>query len=98
MIGSITALYENGVLRPLTPLKLRERQTVRIQILEAEPVLDKSEVAIRNLVAEGVLTLPAGHSNITTLSESERRALADRLGCAAGQPLSEMILEERGEL
>jgi len=97
MTESITALYENGVLRPLRPLKLRERQTVRIQILEAEPSQDKTETAIRNLVAEGVLTLPIGYSDIPTPSEAERRALADRLGSAPGKPLSQIILDERGE-
>src|ERR671932_820579 len=29
----ITAIYENGVLRPLSPLPLQEHQTVRIQVL-----------------------------------------------------------------
>jgi predicted DNA-binding antitoxin AbrB/MazE fold protein len=29
----ITAIYENGVLRPLKPLPLQEQQTVRIQVL-----------------------------------------------------------------
>ncbi|MBN2004422.1 MAG: antitoxin family protein [Anaerolineae bacterium] len=98
MTESITALYENGVLRPLTPLKLRERQTVRIQILDAEPTLERNEAAIRNLVVEGVLTLPPGRSDLTPPSDSERLALADRLGYAPGKPLSEIVLEERGEL
>ena len=29
----ITAVYERGALRPLTPLKLREHQRVRIQVV-----------------------------------------------------------------
>ena len=33
MTEIITAVYENGVLRPLSPLSLREHQTVRIQVL-----------------------------------------------------------------
>ena len=30
MIETVTAIYEKGILRPLQPLNLRERQTVRI--------------------------------------------------------------------
>ena len=59
----VTAVYENGLLRPLTPLKLRERQTIRLQVLEEEPV-DEVEEALRPLVAAGKLTLPSGRSNI----------------------------------
>ncbi len=58
---------------------------------------DKSEAALRNLVAEGVLTLPIGHSDIPKPSEAEQRALAERLGNAPGKPLSQIILDERGE-
>ena len=58
---------------------------------------DKSEAALRNLVAEGVLTLPIGYSDVPAPSEAERRALADRLGNTPGKPLSEIILDDRGE-
>jgi predicted DNA-binding antitoxin AbrB/MazE fold protein len=33
MAEIVTAVYEKGLLRPLSPLKLNEHQTVRIQIL-----------------------------------------------------------------
>ena len=33
MTEIVTAVYENGLLRPLEPLDLRERQRVRIQVL-----------------------------------------------------------------
>jgi len=33
MAEIVTAVYEKGMLRPLQPLNLRERQTVRIQVL-----------------------------------------------------------------
>lgn len=98
MAESITVMYENGVLRPLTPLRLRERQTIRIQILDITPSLDKSEIALQNLAAENILTLPAGYSDVPSPSESERCMLADKLGNIPGKPLSEIILEERGEL
>ena len=34
------AVYENGVLRPLTPLPLRDKQTVAVTIREPESWLD----------------------------------------------------------
>jgi predicted DNA-binding antitoxin AbrB/MazE fold protein len=34
------AIYENGVLRPLSPLPLREKQTVAVTIMESESWLD----------------------------------------------------------
>ena len=43
MSQTITAVYENGVLRPLKPLALPERTRVRLQIErseEADPVLE----------------------------------------------------------
>ncbi|HJW84477.1 MAG TPA: antitoxin AF2212-like protein, partial [Anaerolineae bacterium] len=46
----ITAIYENGTLRPLRPPRLRERQTVRLQVL-AEESVDEIEQAIQSLIA-----------------------------------------------
>jgi len=95
----VTAVYEKGVLRPLQPVNLREHQKVRLEVFPGEPVQDESEVeaAIRRLVASGRLTPPSGHSLVEPVPEHERRELADRLGRAPGKPLSEIIIEERGE-
>ncbi len=92
----VTAVYEKGVLRPLKPLNLHERETVRIQLLPLE-IGDRIADVVRLLVSTGLLTPPPGHSNVEPLSEEEQRALADRLGEASGRPLSELIIEERGE-
>jgi predicted DNA-binding antitoxin AbrB/MazE fold protein len=92
----LTAVYEKGVLRPLLPLNLREHQTVRIQVVPEEPTEDE-DAAIRTLVAQGLLTPPPGISEVTPVSDEERRNLAERLGRAPGKPLSEIIIEERGE-
>ena len=45
----------------------------------------------------GLLTPPPGRSDILSPSAEERRELAERLGQARGKPLSEVIIEERGE-
>jgi predicted DNA-binding antitoxin AbrB/MazE fold protein len=97
MTETVTAVYENGVLRPLRPLKLRESQTVCLQIMADESTENEDEAAIRALVDAGIVTPPAGRSDVEPISEQERRELADRLGRAPGKPLSEIIIEDRGE-
>jgi predicted DNA-binding antitoxin AbrB/MazE fold protein len=97
MTETVTAVYENGVLRPLRPLKLRERQTVRLQIVPEDLTDNEDETAIRVLVEAGILTPPPGRSDVEPISEEERHELADRLGRAPGKPLSEIIIEDRGE-
>jgi predicted DNA-binding antitoxin AbrB/MazE fold protein len=97
MTETVKAVYENGVLRPLRPLKLRERQTVRLQIVPEELTDSEDEAAIRTLIEAGALTPPPGRSDVEPISEQERRELADRLGRAPGKPLSEIIIEDRGE-
>lgn len=89
----ITAVYEKGVLRPLTPLGLSERQTVKIQILPA----DEAGQIVQELVGAGLLTPPAGHTDVTPVNDEERRDLADRIGQATRRPLSQMIIAERNE-
>ena len=81
----------------LCRFKLNEHQTVRIQILEEKPV-DEVDDIIQRLIADGLLTPPPGHSEVEPLSETERRELAETLGKAPGKPLSENIIEERGEI
>jgi len=97
MAEMVTAVYENGLLRPLRPLNLQERQMVRLQVLPEEPAEDEGEAAIRALVAAGLLTPPPRRSSVAPMAEEERRELADRLGHAPGKPLSEVIIEDRGE-
>ena len=70
---------------------------VRLQVLPEEPVEDEGEAAIRALVAAGLLTPPPRRFNVAPMAEEERRELADRLGHAPGKPLSEVIIEDRGE-
>ena len=98
MAETITAVYEKGVLRPLQPLNLREQQRVRIQVLP-EQAEDEGEAAIRILVAAGLMQPPDRESPPPPdpVPEEERRALAERLALAPGKPLSEIVIEERGE-
>ena len=99
MTEIVTVVYENGMLRPLQPLNLRECQRVRIQVLPEETAEDEGEAAIRILVAAGLMRPPDRETPPPPdpVSERERRALAERLAQAPGKPLSEMVIEDRGE-
>jgi predicted DNA-binding antitoxin AbrB/MazE fold protein len=96
MTKIVTAIYENGVLRPLKPLPLQERQTVYLQIL-SNAVPNETQQLLQGLVEAGLLTPPQKQANVAPVPDEERRRLAERLGKAAVKPLSEMIFEERGE-
>src|SRR3972149_6486227 len=54
----VKAVYENGILRPLKPLNLREHQTVRVQVLSDEAAKDEGAEAVRVLVAAGLIHRP----------------------------------------
>jgi predicted DNA-binding antitoxin AbrB/MazE fold protein len=91
----ITVVYENGVLRPLSPLPLEEHQTVQIQVLLEAPENESSQV-IQSLVAAGLVTPPACAEDVEPVSEAAWRELTQRLQASSGKPLSEIIIEERG--
>ena len=44
----VTAIYENGVLKPLTPLNLKEEQVVSVSV---EPIVSTSPVANEDYVS-----------------------------------------------
>lgn len=92
----ITAIYEHGVLHPVKPLHLKERQQVTVQI-DPAPSQKTVEQVLQWLISIGRLTAPQKLSSEVPASETERLELARRLGEAAGTLLSEVILEERGE-
>jgi predicted DNA-binding antitoxin AbrB/MazE fold protein len=98
MTQMVTAVYEKGVLRPLKPLRLREKQEVNIYILP-----DDEEEAVDMVLAElerqGILTLPSssGPDDEPLISEEQLRLLAERVAAEMGEgkTLSEIIIEER---
>lgn len=92
----VMAIYDQGLLRPLKPLNLPDHQTVMIQVL-SEVVSDTADKAIEFLVKMGLLTPPSGSSKVKTISNKERQRMADVLGKATTKPLSQVIIEERGE-
>ena len=93
----ITAVYENGVLRPLNPLSLQEHQTVRIQVLTEESAIDAEHI-IQSLVAAGLVSPPPRRGDVEPVSEEAWRELTQRLEASPSKPLSEIIIEERGSM
>jgi predicted DNA-binding antitoxin AbrB/MazE fold protein len=94
----VTAVYEEGVLRPLHPLNLRERQQVRLQVLPEESEANEAEMAVRILVEAGLMRPPKqGTPPPDPVSEEERLAIAKRLSQAPGKSLSQIVIEDRGE-
>jgi predicted DNA-binding antitoxin AbrB/MazE fold protein len=99
MLDLITAIYENGVLRPITPLALPEHSRVQIQI-QASPVVESPAEHRRRvhevLVAAGLsLPRPPDLPEAKPLSAERREELAYIL--AASGSLSEVIIAEREE-
>ncbi len=95
----ITAVYENGVLHPLTPLKLREHQRVRVQVLpDVAPDKETARERVERILSEAGMLQARTAATIPSapISETERQALADRLGRASGKTTSEMVIEDRG--
>ncbi len=94
----ITAVYENGVLRPVNSVTLSEGQTVRLKIVpEGSSSEEKTDIdqAFQNLVDAGVMSLPPKYGNIDP-AELARREQERKLVKIEGKPLSETIIEDRG--
>lgn len=92
----ITAIYEHGALQPLSPLDLQEHQRVNVQIVPEQPQ-ETIEELLHWLSCLGCLTPPCQQAQEAPVSEAERVHLAHILGKVTRKPLSEVILEERGE-
>ena len=72
------------------------RAIVRLQVLPDEPV-DEADQIIEKLVGAGLLSLPPGYSTAKPVSGKKRQEVASSLGRAPGKPLSDIIMEDRGE-
>lgn len=92
----ITAVYENGILRPLDPVTLAEHQTVRLHIISAQEA-ENVEQIFQTLYEAGILTPPQGFSEYEPVPDEEQHKLAKVLGKATNRPLSEIVIEDRGE-
>ena len=96
-MNTITAIYERGVLRPLTPLSLPEHARVQIQVQQVSAPDDASAQRgrVREVLVAAGLSLPASPNvpRADILSDEQREELALRF--SAPPPLSDLIIEER---
>jgi predicted DNA-binding antitoxin AbrB/MazE fold protein len=98
MAEIVTAVYEKGILRPLQPLKLRESQRVRIQVLPEELSTREEWETMVQALRQARLTSPLADTLLqqaAPVSPARRAELAQAL--AVGKPLSEIVIEERAE-
>jgi predicted DNA-binding antitoxin AbrB/MazE fold protein len=94
MVKAIPAIYENGVLRPLVPVQLRDHQTVWLQVLPDQAMTELLPL-LEPLYESGLLTPPTP-SDYEPISDADLAEMVKSIN-VAGQPLSETIIEERGE-
>ncbi len=93
----LTAIYERGALHPVTPLELEEHQRVNIRIVPDAPGENINQV-LHWLASIGKITPPRQTAKETPpVSDQQRLKLSRILGKASEKPLSEVILDERGE-
>jgi predicted DNA-binding antitoxin AbrB/MazE fold protein len=97
MNSTVGAIYERGILRPLTPLTLPEHTRVQVQVQRVLSPTDAAEHRrqVHNALVAAGLSLPTPPFTPATnlISEERRESLAHRF--ATGRPLSELIIEER---
>lgn len=96
MTKTISAVYENGVLRPLTPLALPEHTAVEIQIITPVSAAETERQRVRQVLVEAGVIRPQIITETTQpVSETELDAAAHALGQVG--PLSDVIIAERAD-
>jgi len=102
MPETITAIYENGVFRPLSPLSLNDGETVQITIVaevsQEELKGDREKSMMKMFV--GGMRLPKKQGKLDRAELIKRaqqwRELMQKMEPLPGNPLSEMVIEDRG--
>ena len=87
MVQEIEAIYENGVLRPLSPVKLAESETVHVRISTGDAGLSQLDVAL----VERARTELARRPDVPSLEEVQQAA------AVIPGNWSDDIIAERGE-
>jgi predicted DNA-binding antitoxin AbrB/MazE fold protein len=103
MPETITAIYENGVFRPLSPLSLNDGETVQITIVaevSQEELKGDREKSIKLMDVRGLVRLPKKQGKLDRAELIKRaqqwRELMQKVEPLPGKPLSEMVIEDRG--
>jgi predicted DNA-binding antitoxin AbrB/MazE fold protein len=99
MNTTITAIYEQGVLRPLTPLSLPEHAHVEVRIVPRSARTKRAQTdrqrVYEALVDAGLVKVLPASEAISYISEAELVGAAAELAVAG--PISNLIIAERAE-
>jgi predicted DNA-binding antitoxin AbrB/MazE fold protein len=94
---TFTAIYEQGVLRPLLPLSLPEHTAVEVRIVPRSARIEKASAdrqrVYEALLDAGLIKPQPVAETVRPVSEAELAAAADAL--AAAGPISDLIIAER---
>ncbi|MEG4493814.1 antitoxin family protein [Microcoleus sp. D3_18_C4] len=99
MPETITAIYENGVFRPLSSVSFKDGETVEITIVaevSPEELKGDREKAIKLMDLRKLMGLPTKQFKLDAAAEQKRRELFEKLKGRVGKPLSEIVIEDRG--
>ena len=92
---TVTAIYQNGVLRPLGSLDLPENSEVELDVKIIESKQNSREAIGELLVQKGLSLRKKKAESKQNLSAEERERLAKIF--SAPKPLGELISEDREE-
>lgn len=92
---TVTAIYQNGVLRPLVSLDLPENSEVELEVKIIENKQNSRQAISELLVKKGLSLRKKAAKPKQNLSAEERERLAKIF--SAPQPLGELISEDREE-
>lgn len=96
MSQTVEAIYEAGVFKPLVPIVLPERQTVRLSFEPVTPAGAARPSVREVLQGTGRLRELSPHLMEKIIPGVTLEQVREALGRAAGKPLSEIVIEQRG--
>lgn len=103
MPETITAIYENGVFRPLSSVSFQDGETVQIKIVtevSPEELKDDREKAIKLMDVRGLVRFPKKQGKLDPVELAHReqkwRELFEDLKGRPGTPVSEIVIQDRG--
>jgi len=95
LLNSFQAIYDNGILRPLKPLKFQKGDIIRIQII---PESTDSEImqTLQFLEDKNIIKPPPKKGINKLIPIEKRQRISKVLGAASNNRLSEYVIEDRG--
>ena len=96
MSQTVEAIYEGGVFKPIEPIELPERQAVRLSIEVASSSAGPAPSVREALQSTGRLRELSPHLEQKIIPGVTLQQVRESLARAAGKPLSEIVIEQRG--